>query len=163
MGKYNFRINGHDYQVDVNSVEGGIADVTVNGTDYKVELADAVPAPAQQAVRPAPQTVSTGAPAVTTASRATSLASQATAPAAQTATASAPQGKGEVVTAPLPGVILDIKVKVGDAVKAGQTIAVLEAMKMENEIESTASGTVTAVNAGKGDSVLEGAAIITIG
>ena len=53
MGKYNFRINGHDYQVDVNSVEGGIADVTVNGTDYKVELADAVPAPAQQAVRPA--------------------------------------------------------------------------------------------------------------
>lgn len=163
MGKYNFIINGHDYQVDVNSVEGGIADVTVNGTDYKVELADAVPAPAQQAVRPAPQTVFTGAPAVTTASRATSLASQATAPAAQTATASAPQGKGEVVTAPLPGVILDIKVKVGDAVKAGQTVAVLEAMKMENEIESTASGTVTAVNAGKGDSVLEGAAIITIG
>lgn len=157
MGKYNFRINGHDYQVDVNSVEGGIADVTVNGTDYKVELADAVPAPAQQAVRPAPQTVSTGAPAMTP---------QATAPApqaAQTATASAPQGKGEVVTAPLPGVILDIKVKVGDAVKAGQTVAVLEAMKMENEIESTASGTVTAVNAGKGDSVLEGAAIITIG
>lgn len=157
MGKYNFRINGHDYQVDVNSVEGGIADVTVNGTDYKVELADAVPAPAQQAVRPAPQTVSTGAPAVTP---------QAAAPApqaAQTATASAPQGKGEVVTAPLPGVILDIKVKVGDAVKAGQTVAVLEAMKMENEIESTASGTVTAVNAGKGDSVLEGAAIITIG
>lgn len=157
MGKYNFRINGHDYQVDVNSVEGGIADVTVNGTDYKVELADAVPAPAQQAIRPVPQTVSTGAPAVTP---------QATAPApqaAQTATASAPQGKGEVVTAPLPGVILDIKVKVGDAVKAGQTVAVLEAMKMENEIESTASGTVTAVNAGKGDSVLEGAAIITIG
>lgn len=153
MGKYNFRINGHDYQVDVNSVEGGIADVTVNGTDYKVELADAVPAPAQQAVRPAPQTVSAVTP-------------QATAPApqaAQTATASAPQSKGEVVTAPLPGVILDIKVKVGDAVKAGQTVAVLEAMKMENEIESTASGTVTAVNAGKGDSVLEGAAIITIG
>lgn len=159
MGKYNFRINGHDYQVDVNSVEGGIADVTVNGTDYKVELTDAVPAPAQQAVRPAPQTVSTGAPAVTPASRATGQAPQA----AQTATASAPQGKGEVVTAPLPGVILDIKVKVGDAVKAGQTVAVLEAMKMENEIESTASGTVTAVNAGKGDSVLEGAAIITIG
>lgn len=166
MGKYNFRINGHDYQVDVNSVDGGIADVTVNGTEYKVELADAVPAPAQQAVRPAPQTVSTGAPAVTPASRATGQAPQATAPApqaAQTATSTAPQGKGEVVTAPLPGVILDIKVKVGDAVKAGQTVAVLEAMKMENEIESTASGTVTAVNAGKGDSVLEGAAIITIG
>lgn len=158
MGKYNFRINGHDYQVDVNSVEGGIADVTVNGTDYKVELADAVPAPAQQAARPAPQATSTAAPAPQTTAPATQ-ADQA----AQTATASAPQGKGEVVTAPLPGVILDIKVKVGDAVKAGQTVAVLEAMKMENEIEATASGTVTAVNAGKGDSVLEGAAIITIG
>lgn len=152
MGKYNFRINGHDYQVDVNSVEGGIADVTVNGTDYKVELADAVPAPAQQAARPAPQATFTAA-----------TAPQTTAQATQTATASAPQGKGEVVTAPLPGVILDIKVKVGDVVKAGQTVAVLEAMKMENEIEATASGTVTAVNAGKGDSVLEGAAIITIG
>ena len=166
MGKYNFRINGHDYQVDVNSVEGGIADVTVNGTDYKVELADAVPAPAQQAARPVPQTVSTGAPAVTPASRAAGQASQTTGQAsqtAQTATPTAPHGKGEVVTAPLPGVILDIKVKVGDTVKAGQTVAVLEAMKMENEIESTASGTVTAVNAGKGDSVLEGAAIITIG
>ena len=172
MGKYNFRINGHDYQVDVNSVEGGIADVTVNGTDYKVELADAVPAPAQQAARPAPQATFTAAPAPQATAQATQPAAQApqttapaaqTAQAAQTATASAPQGKGEVVTAPLPGVILDIKVKVGDAVKAGQTVAVLEAMKMENEIESTASGTVTAVNAGKGDSVLEGAAIITIG
>lgn len=170
MGKYNFRINGHDYQVDVNSVEGGIADVTVNGTDYKVELADAVPAPAQQAARPAPQATFTAAPAPQTTAQATQPAAQApqataqaTAQAAQTATASAPQGKGEVVTAPLPGVILDIKVKVGDAVKAGQTVAVLEAMKMENEIEATASGTVTAVNAGKGDSVLEGAAIITIG
>lgn len=160
MGKYNFRINGHDYQVDVNSVEGGIADVTVNGTDYKVELADAVPAPAQQAARPAPQAT---APAAQTAARTPQATAQAAQTAAQTATASAPQGKGEVVTAPLPGVILDIKVKVGDAVKAGQTVAVLEAMKMENEIESTASGTVTAVNAGKGDSVLEGAAIITIG
>lgn len=162
MGKYNFRINGHDYQVDVNSVEGGIADVTVNGTDYKVELADAVPAPAQQAARPAPQATFTAAPAPQAAAQATQATAHAP-QAAQTATASAPQGKGEVVTAPLPGVILDIKVKVGDAVKAGQTVAVLEAMKMENEIESTASGTVTAVNAGKGDSVLEGAAIITIG
>ena len=156
MGKYNFRINGHDYQVDVNSVEGGIADVTVNGTDYKVELADAVPAPAQQAARPAPQSTFSAVPAP-------QASAQAAQTAAHTATASAPQGKGEVVTAPLPGVILDIKVKVGDAVKAGQTVAVLEAMKMENEIEATASGTVTAVNAGKGDSVLEGAAIITIG
>ena len=69
---------------------------------------------------------------------------------------------GKAATAPLPGVILAIKVNVGDAVKAGQEIAILEAMKMENSIEAPISGTVVAINAAKGDSVLEGAPIITI-
>ena len=72
-------------------------------------------------------------------------------------------GQGKPVTSPLPGVIIDIKVKVGDTVKAGQTIAVLEAMKMENDIQAEWDGVITAVNASKGDSVLEGAAIVTIG
>ena len=59
--------------------------------------------------------------------------------------------------------ILSINVNVGDSVKAGQTVAVLEAMKMENEIQAEFDGTVTAINAAKGDSVLEGAAIVTLG
>lgn len=70
---------------------------------------------------------------------------------------------GNSITAPLPGVILSIKVSVGDTVKAGQTVAVLEAMKMENDILTERDGTVRSVNVEKGDSVLEGTIIITIG
>jgi biotin carboxyl carrier protein len=66
------------------------------------------------------------------------------------------------VVSPLPGVIIAVKVNVGDAVKAGQTVAVLEAMKMENDIQAECDGTVTAVKVAKGDSVLEGAVIVTI-
>lgn len=71
--------------------------------------------------------------------------------------------KGYEIKAPLPGVMIEIKVKVGDSVRAGQEIAVLEAMKMENSIEAVMDGTVTAVHVKEGDSVLEGAAVITIG
>ena len=70
---------------------------------------------------------------------------------------------GETVTSPLPGVILEVSVKVGDAVKKGQKVMVLEAMKMENVIEATADGTVTAIKVDKGDSVLEGAPLVIIG
>lgn len=70
---------------------------------------------------------------------------------------------GKNVTAPLPGVIIAIKVKAGDTVKAGQTVAVLEAMKMENDILAEHDGTVRSIEVEKGDTVLEGALIITIG
>lgn len=160
MGKYSFKINGHDYDVTVGSVEGGIAHVNVNGTDYQVELGSAA------AGQPSPATLRHDSPAAAQQPFQTTArpAPQPSAPVhTQAAPAPAASGKGETVKAPLPGVILDVKVKVGDSVKAGQTVAVLEAMKMENEIEASVSGTVTAVSASKGDSVLEGAAIITIG
>ena len=146
MKSYKFKINGNQYNVEVNSVSGNIADVTVNGTPYQVEMEDAPAAPAApvQAVQPA-------APA------------SAPAAAPQPAAKPAPSGAGKTVKSPLPGVILSINVNVGDAVKAGQTVAVLEAMKMENEIQAEFDGTVTAINAAKGDSVLEGAAIVTLG
>lgn len=70
--------------------------------------------------------------------------------------------KGKDVTSPLPGVILSVKVKQGDKVSAGQTVAVLEAMKMENAIEAETAGTVTAVHVQNGESVLEGAKIVTL-
>lgn len=144
MKSYKFKINGNQYNVEVNSVSGNIADVTVNGTPYQVEMenAPAIPAAPVQAVQPA-------APV------------QAAAP--QPAAKPAPSGAGKAVKSPLPGVILSINVNVGDSVKAGQTVAVLEAMKMENEIQAEFDGTVTAINAAKGDSVLEGAAIVTLG
>ena len=142
MKQYKFKINGNEYNVAVNSVSGNIADVTVNGTPYQVELENAPAAPVQ------------------------AIPAQA-APAAQTAAAPAapkpaPSGAGKAVKSPLPGVIISVNVNVGDAVKAGQVVAVLEAMKMENEIQAESDGTVTAVHVGKGDSVLEGASIVTL-
>ncbi len=145
MKQYRFKINGNQYNVDINSIEGNIATVAVNGTSYQVELetAPAVPAaPVQTApVQPQP-------------------ASQAQAAPAPKPTAS---GAGTPVTSPLPGVINAVKVNVGDAIKAGQEVAVLEAMKMENSIEAVKDGTVTAIHVSKGDSILEGAPIVTIG
>lgn len=143
MKEYKFKINGSDYNVVINSVEGTMANVTVNGAAYSVEMEkEAAPAPAAQAA-PAPAAT----PAATPAPQAAPVAS----------------GKGENVTSPLPGVILDVNVKVGDTVKIGQQVALLEAMKMENAIESPCNGTVTAVCVSKGDSVLEGATIVVIG
>lgn len=139
MKTYRFKINGNDYEVTVNTVEGGVADVTVNGTPYKVEMENA----------PAVQT----APAVPV-KQTVAPVQAAPAPAA---------GAGKSLTSPLPGVIVSVNVNVGDVVKAGQTVAVLEAMKMENDIQAECDGTVTAVKVAKGDSVLEGAVIVTIG
>jgi len=149
MKEYKFKINGNEYNVAINSVEGNIADVTVNGKSYQVEMENAPAAAPVQAVPVAPAvTVSAPAPQA--------------APAAAPAPAAKPAGAGKAVTSPLPGVIIGVKVNVGDVVKPGQVVAVLEAMKMENDIEAEFGGTVTAVNVAKGDSILEGAAIVTI-
>ncbi|MBE6240616.1 MAG: biotin/lipoyl-binding protein [Bacteroidales bacterium] len=149
MKEYRFKINGNEYSVAVNSISGNIADVTVNGTQYQVEMENA-PATPVQAV---PATQQPAAPA-----------QQATVQAPQQAAQAAPKPSagGKAVTSPLPGVIIAVKVNVGDTVKAGQVIAILEAMKMENEIQAEHDGTVASVNVSKGDSVLEGATIVTI-
>ncbi len=141
MKEYKFKINGNDYQVAINSIEGNIADVTVNGTPYKVEMENA----------PAAAPVAAPAPAA-------APAAAAPAPAAP----AAPAGAGTDINSPLPGVIIEVSVKEGQAVKAGQKVAVLEAMKMENDIQADKDGTVTAIHVHKGDSVLEGAKIVTI-
>jgi biotin carboxyl carrier protein len=144
MKEYKFKINGNEYNVTIQSVEGRRADVTVNGTNYQVEMEQA---PA--ATVAAPAAASVAAPAA-------SPAAPAAAPAAK------PAGEGKAVVSPLPGVIIEVSVKVGDPVKAGQKVAVIEAMKMENEIQAPEAGTVTAVIANKGDSVLEGDPIVKI-
>ena len=143
MKEYKFKINGNDYQVAINSIEGNIADVTVNGTPYKVEMENA----------PAVAPVAAPAPAA---------APAAAAPAPAAAPAAAPAGAGTDIHSPLPGVLFEVSVKEGQAVKAGQKVAVLEAMKMENDIQADKDGTVTAIHVHKGDSVLEGAKIVTI-
>ncbi len=155
MKTYKFRINGNEYNVEINSVEGNIADVTVNGAAYQVELENA----------PASGTgASTGSATGTTdrnAAQTVDSTGSATTE-AHAAKQSAPAGAGKPVTSPLPGVIIEVSVKEGQAVKAGQKVAVLEAMKMENEIQAPADGTVTAILVNKGDSVLEGAEIVKI-
>ena len=140
------KINGNEYNVTVNEVDGSMAEVEVNGTPFKVEFDKPVKKAAAPVAKPVAKSA---APA------------PAAAPVAKPAAAAG--GAGTAVTSPLPGVILDVCVKEGDAVKRGQTVMVLEAMKMENAIEATADGTVTAIKVGKGDSVLEGAPLVIIG
>ena len=141
MKAYKFKIGGNQYDVTVNGIEGKIADVTVNGVNYQVELENEVPAAAAAPV------------------------AAAAAPAAAAAAAAAPKpaGAGKIIESPLPGVIISVDVKEGQAVKRGQKVAVIEAMKMENEILAECDGTITAVHVKQGDSVLEGADIVTIG
>lgn len=144
MKEYKFKINGKDFHVAVNGISGTKADVTVNGVNYDVELENAV-APVQQA---APTQTAPVAPV-------------AAAPQAPSA-ASAPATGGKAITSPLPGVIISVDVKEGSVVKRGQKVAVIEAMKMENDILADVDGTVTAVHVSKGDTVAEDAKIVTI-
>lgn len=142
MKQYKYKINGNLYNVTVNDIEDNVASVEVNGTSYKVELDQPVKAAPKPVVRPAaaPKT-ETGAPVV------------------QRPVATA---KKDGVKSPLPGVILDIKVKEGDTVKKGQTIIILEAMKMENNINANKDGKVVEIKVNKGDSVLEGTDLVII-
>lgn len=141
MKEYKFKINGKDYAVAIGEADGKMLTVNVNGADYQVELENAPVA----------------APAAPVA------AAAAPAPAAAPAAAPKPAGAGQTIKSPLPGIIISIDVKEGQAVTRGQKVAVIEAMKMENDILAESDGTVTAIHAHKGDSVLEGADIVTIG
>jgi len=143
MKEYKYKINGNEYNVVINSIEDGLADIEVNGTPYKVEIL----AEKKKASKPAIKH-----PTVT-------AAPVAAAPVAPAASAG---GQGTGVKSPLPGVILDVCVKVGDEVKVGQKVAVLEAMKMENNINADRDGKIVAVKVNKGDSILEGSDIVII-
>lgn len=141
MKSYKLNINGASYNVDINEVEGQEISLEVNGTPYKVTVDKEIkPIKKVAAAQRVPQAAAT--------------------PAAAPAAAS---GKSFSVSTPLPGTILKVMVKVGDKVTAGQAVVLLEAMKMENNIESDYAGTVTAVKVSQGDSVMEGDVLITIG
>lgn len=145
MKEYKYKINGTEYNVSVEELEGNKANVTVNGKSYEVELdKPAKPTVTKPVARPAAAPAAAPAPV-------------AAAPKA------APAAGGAGIKAPLPGVILDIKVKVGDTVAKGQTVAILEAMKMENNINADREGTVVSINVEKGQSIAEGTDIITLG
>ena len=149
MNKYQYKVQGVDYDVEIIDVEGNIAKVSVNGIEFEVELKQ----PINPSTTPHKSVVTPPKPAATTA---------AAAPKPEKPAAAAPAG-GTKVTAPLPGTITEVKVKVGDTVKDGDTVVVLEAMKMQNNIEVECNGTVTSVVVNKGDTVMEGDTLITVG
>lgn len=152
MNKYQYKVQGVDYDVEIIDVTGNIAKVSVNGIPFEVEMKRPInPSTIQNHVK-------VQAP-VTKQSQQTPAAAQPPAPAQPAAQA----GTGIKVAAPLPGTITDVKVKPGDTVKEGDTVVILEAMKMQNNIEAENSGTVTSVLVNKGDTVMEGDTLITIG
>ena len=145
MKEYKYKINGNLYNVVIGDIEDNIAHVEVNGTHYTVEMEK------KPKAAPAPKPV------------ARPVAKPAAAPApAASAPASKPAAGKSGVKSPLPGVILDIKVNVGDEVKKGQTLIILEAMKMENSINADKDGKIAAINVSKGESVLEGTDLVII-
>ena len=124
MKEYKYTIDGKEYQVAIGEIVDNVAMVTVNGEDFKVEM--------EPEAEPEKKKVVLGQPA------AESSSSDEATPAANINTANA-------VKAPLPGVITEIKVAVGDDVKAGDVVVVLEAMKMANNLEAEKDGKVTAI------------------
>lgn len=156
MSKYQYKVKGVDYEVEIEEVEGNVAKVNVNGIPFEVELQQPINAAKHPSiVKPkvkAPQETPKAAPEA-----------NAKAPSANAAPAAAAAGaSGNPVKAPLPGTITDICVSVGQQVNVGDTVVVLEAMKMQNNIESEYAGTVKAIQVNKGDSVMEGSVLLTI-
>lgn len=140
MKRYKFTISGNDYDVHLKDIEDNIAELDVNGTLYEVEIKSEIktsktPTLVRKPVEQMP-------------------------------------GEGQIkknvtsgvykVTAPLPGTILKLNVAVGDVVTEGQNVLVMEAMKMENQIQSSKGGEVTAVRVNAGDSVLQDDVLIEI-
>jgi biotin carboxyl carrier protein len=146
MKQYKFKINGNEYDVKIFNVDDNTATVAVNDTNYDVEIeGKKLPAPTKT-----PKIVQ--APTVPSTDSHPSVAKTAR-----------PKTVAGDIKSPLPGVVLDVVVREGDTVKEGQHLLMLEAMKMENNIDSDKAGTVTRIHVRKGDSVLEGDVLITIG
>ena len=142
MKEYKYTIDGKEYKVAIGDIVENVAEVTVNGEQFKVEM--------EPEAEPEKKKVVLGQPAADSASD-----SDATASAANVNTANA-------VKDPLPGVITSIEVAVGQEVSAGDTVVVLEAMKMANNIEAEKSGKVTAICVKQGESVMEDAPLVVI-
>ncbi len=142
MKQYKFVINGLQYEVDIKEYADSVAELEVNGTPFRVEV--------------------THQPATTKTPRAKRPAMKSQAAAQQPA--AAPAGGGPVIqiASPLPGTVLQILVKVGDTVKKGDKLLVMEAMKMENNIQAEGEGVVKSIKVTVGENVLQGAILLEI-
>lgn len=142
MKTYKFTINGNNYEAVINEVDDNVVSMEVNGTHYDVEFEKTKK--------------STVAPTATP--KSTAAAPAAVASAAPRATG----GAASVIKSPLPGTILTVSVKEGDSVSVGTKLFVIEAMKMENSIDSDKAGVVKSLKVKAGDSVMEGDVLIEI-
>ena len=142
MKEYKYTINGEKYEVAVNEVADTTAKVTVNGVEYTVEWEKPEEKKPATVVRPVVKPVA--------------------APAAAAPVAAATPVNGHPIKTPLPGVIIDVKVNIGDTVAKGQTVVLLEAMKMENNITADRDGKVASIAVSKGDTVADGAVLIVL-
>ena len=151
MKKYSLKINGNQYEVKIDDVNEAstVAHVTVNGTKYDVEIEGGKGKPVSK-------------PQVIAAPEATGLSVTPKTPIATKPAAVAAPASGYKVTCPLPGTVLSIAVKEGDSVAAGQTVVVLEAMKMENNIDAERGGVVKQVLVAAGATVMEGNVLLVI-
>lgn len=144
MNTYKFKIYGHEFETKVVRREEDEVVISVNGQEYKAYLqprisksmARATPKIVRPAAKPGEDTPRTAAPGGTV-------------------------GAG-TIKAPLPGLVLKVLVKEGDTVKSGDKVLIMEAMKMQNNIEATTSGVVKTVHVAEGASVLEGQELVTI-
>ena len=163
MKTYKYKVQGVDYEVEIAEVEGKIAKVNVNGIPFEIEMQKPINAAKHPALASAKKSVSAApaaAPVAAAAAPSVATQSQSTQQPTQPA---APAGAGTPVKAPLPGTINAINVKVGDKVNVGDVVVVLEAMKMQNNIEAENAGTVTSILVNQGETVMEGAVMLTIG
>jgi len=137
--KYKIKIKGAEYEVQIHKVDGNMAYLTVNDVEYEVEVERLAVNPTRMGDQPV-KTIP-----------------------AETATVKPTYNQPVYeLKSPLPGTILDISVKEGDNVKEGQILLVLEAMKMENNIQAERNGVVEKILRAKGDAVMEGDVLLII-
>lgn len=141
MKKYKFTISGNDYDVHIRDLEDKIAEVDVNGTIYQVEIHNEIKTSKTPRLIRKPLEKMPGEGQI--------KKKEAT-------------GKHEV-TAPLPGTILKLNVSVGDIVTEGQNVLVMEAMKMENQVQTTKGGEVLSIKTNVGDAVQQDDVLMEIG
>lgn len=133
MKKYKFKIRGINYSVEIINTEKNIVDIEVNGTKYKVELEKAIE------TKKTPKLIRSAVPS----------------PQTREKKIQKKLSKIEVIKAPLPGIITKILVKEGDNVNEGDTLLKMEAMKMENNIQSEKTGTIKTIKVKEGDNVTQ--------
>ncbi len=145
MKKYKFTIHGNEYDVHIKSVEDNIIELDVNGSAYKVEVDKAIqPAKTPKLVR-------------------ARIAPPKEASPEEVVSKEVPASPAGKLSSPLPGTVINIFVREGDTVKVGQKLMILEAMKMENNIDSDKDGKVISIPVRPGQSVMEGDTLIEIG